>query len=104
MDNRKRRSARPVLEAMECRVVPSAMGLASHQVRVVVAHVETMNHATKTPKETQRSVNQGLKRLQQQLALVQEHAHERAPSARETPAEKAASQTSSLFKSIFASL
>jgi hypothetical protein len=104
MSNRKRRTAQPLLEPMESRVVPSALGIQSHQVRAVASHVEHINKAAKTPKETQHTINEGMRRLQQQLAQIHARSLERTPSARETPAEKVTTETSSLLKSVFASL
>ena len=81
MSNRKRLAIEPMLERMEPRVVPSALGLTSHQVRVVAAHVDHINKPTKNPKETQHAINEGLKRLRQQLAQIQARSLERTPSA-----------------------
>jgi hypothetical protein len=104
MCNRKRRPLQPMLEPMEPRVVPSQMGLVARHDRLVASHVGQVNTSAKHPKVTQHSINAGLMHLQQQLALIQTRSKEHTPSAQETPAEKATTETSSLFKSIFASL
>ena len=104
MNNRKRRNARPTLEPMECRFVPSSMGFEAHHGRLVESHVQQANTTAKEPKATQHSINSGLRRLQQQLAQIETRSKERTPSAQETPAEKATKETSSLLKSVLASL
>ena len=104
MRNRKRRAVQPMLESMEHRVVPSSMGAAAHEVRVVASQVDRVNKPVQHAKVDAHTMNAGLRKLQQQLELIQTRSMERTPSAQETPAEKATTETSSLFKSIFASL
>ena len=104
MSNRKRRQVQPVLESMENRVVPSSMGFAVRHGRLVESHVHQVSTAAKKPTVTQHSINNGLRQLQQQLALIHTRSLERTPSAVETPAEKASTETSSLLKSVLASL
>jgi hypothetical protein len=104
MRNRKRRNVQPTLESMETRVVPSTVGVGLHHARVATAHIHRAHETTAQSANNQNANNEALKKLQQQLALIHTHSLEHTPSARETPAEKVTTETSSLFKSIFASL
>jgi len=104
MRNRKRFAIQPLLEPMEPRVVPSLMSLAAHDPRAAVAHLDHSAKTAKHPAENQHTINVGLRRLEQQLALIKTRSMERTPSAAETPAEKVQSETSSLLKNIEASL
>ena len=100
MSNRKRHTARPILEPMEHRVTPSVMGIQAHHGQAVAAHVGQMNNPIKQAKASQYANNEALKRLQQQEHLVHIHSMQRTPSALPTPAEKAASEISNVFQSI----
>jgi hypothetical protein len=104
MRHRDRPVARPTLESMETRIAPVAMAIANPAARAVAAHVLRVNRPLKESHENQHNNDIGLKRLQQQLAVVKAHSLERTPSAKESPVEQAKTETSSLFKSIFASL
>jgi hypothetical protein len=104
MRNRKRRTLQPTLEAMEPRVAPSVTVIHVHQGRPVVSHVDQLGKPVEKANDTQHAINAGLRRLQQQLSLIHTHSLERTPSAAETPAEKVTTETSSLFKSVLASL
>ena len=104
MRNRKRHIARPMLESMEPRVVPSAIAVHAHHERAVAAHVGQLNNSAQHADATQRKNNQALKNLQQQENVVHMHALERRPSALPTEAEKVASETSSFVKSIESAL
>ena len=104
MRNRKRHIARPMLESMEPRVVPSAIAVHAHHLRTVAAHVGQLNNSAQHGDATQRKNNQALKNLQQQENLVHMHSLERRPSALPTEAEKVASETSSFVKSIESAL
>jgi hypothetical protein len=104
MSNRKRRIARPMLESMEPRVVPSAIAVHAHHLRTVAAHVDVASNSAKQAKATQQENNQALKNLQQQQNLVHMHSLERRPSALPTEAEKVASETSSFLKSLESAL
>jgi hypothetical protein len=100
MRNRNRRAARPNLETVEPRVVPSAIGIHGRHMQDVAAHVGQVNRSIKQAEDFQRENEQALKRLQRQEHQVYVHSLERTPSALPTEAEKRASQVSDIFKSI----
>jgi hypothetical protein len=104
MRNRRRHIARPMLESMEPRVVPSAIAIHAHHVRAVAAHVGQLNNSAKHADATQRENHQALKNLQQQENLVHMHSLERTASALPTKAEQEATETSSFLKSLESAL
>ena len=79
-----------MLEPMEPRVVPSAIGIHAHHEQVVAAHVGRMNNSVAQAKASQRENNKALKLLQQQENLVHVHSLEQIPSALPTKAEQEA--------------
>ena len=80
MSNR-RHTAQPMLESMETRVVPSAIGIRAHHMQAVAAHVRRINNPVTQAEASQRANNQALKLLHQQENLVHVHSLERIPSA-----------------------
>jgi hypothetical protein len=104
MPNRQRRSARPALEPMEPRVVPSALGPLARHAERAAAHVRPINDSVRQTNASQRENNEALLRLRQQEALVHMRSLERTPSALPTPAEQRASQISNIFTEIGKSL
>jgi len=80
------------------------MGFYAHHEQAIAAHVGQMNNPIEQAKMSQHANNEALKRLQQQLHLVQLRAIMRTPSALPTPAEKAASEVSNIFQSMGKSL
>ncbi len=104
MCKRNRRTLQPMLEPMEPLVAPSVTVIHVHQGRPVTSHVDQINKSAEKTKGTQHALNEGLTRLRQQLSLIHTRSLERTPSAVETPAEKVKTETSSLFKSVLASL
>ena len=104
MHNRKRRAVQPMLEAMEHRVVPSALGVHAHHEQAVTAHVGRMDSSVTQTKASERENNKALKQLQQQEHLVYVHSLEKIPSALPTKAEQEASQASSFVKSLESAL
>ncbi len=104
MSNRKRHIAQPMLEPMESRVVPSAIGIHAHHEQAVAAHIGRMNNSVAQAKASERDHNRALKLLQQQENLVHVHSLERIPSALPTKAELQATKTSSFIKSLESAL
>jgi len=104
MCDRKRQTARPILEPMEHRVAPSVMGIQAHHGQAVAALVGQMNNPVKEAKLSQLENNEALKRLQQQLHMIHIRSMQHTPSALPTPAEKAASEISNIFQSMGKSL
>jgi hypothetical protein len=104
MRNRKRRDARPDLELMETRVVPSVLGVTHHRWRAVEVHVGAISNSVRQATASQRHNNEALKRLEHQENLVRIRSLERMPSALPTAAEKRAGQISNLIQSIEKSL
>ena len=104
MCNRKRHTAQPMLELMEGRVVPSALGVSAHHVAAMVAHIGRIKNPVKQASAFQRENYQALKNLQHQEHLVHVRSLERTPSAAPTPEQKAASALSNFFKSAGSSL
>jgi len=104
MSNRKRPTAQPILEPMEPRVAPSVMGIQAHHWQAVAAHVGQMQNPIKEAKSSHLGNNEALKRLQQQLHLIQIRSMEHTPSALPTQAEKAVSEISNIFQSMGKSL
>ena len=99
MRNRKRPYAQPMLEPMEPRVALSVTAIHVHHERAVVAHVGQVSSA-KAAEQLERKNHEAMRNLQQQLAVVHEHALERTPSAIPTAAEQRATQVSNIFKSL----
>jgi hypothetical protein len=104
MRNRKRHSARPVLEAVEPRVAPSSMGIQAHHRADVVAHVVPISNPARLAEQSQRANDKAIKRLEDQLAQIYVRSLQHTPSAIPTKAEQEASQVSNVFKSIGQSL
>lgn len=104
MRNRKQRAARPMLEMMETRVVPSTMGHLAHRAEVVAAHVNTVSRAVKEAETSARENTEALQRLERQEQLIHVRSLERTPSAAPTAAEQRASQISGILSSIGKSL
>jgi hypothetical protein len=104
MFERKRRTVQPMLESMESRVVPSAMGVHAHPVRDVSAVVGSASGSTKELRAAEQKNASALKELAHQQAVVHSHSLEHIATALPTAAEQAASQISNIFKSIGQSL
>jgi hypothetical protein len=104
MPSRKARSARPALEPMEARVVPSALGPLARHAERAAAHVRPINSSARQLNASERQNNEALQRLQQQENLVHMRSLERTPSALPTAAEQRASQISNIFSEIGKSL
>ncbi len=81
MRNRKRRCARPMLESMEPRVVPSVVGIVSHHhpEKVAPAHVGQVSTSVREANASERKNNEALRSLEQQEHLVEVHAREKSP-------------------------
>jgi hypothetical protein len=104
MNNRKQRTAQPMLDPMEIRLAPSSIAISAHQVQAVAAHVDRMHNPAIQAKAGERANNQALNTLKQQEHLVYVHSLERIPSALPTKAEQVATQTSAFMKSLQSAL
>ncbi len=104
MSKRKRHTAQPMLEPMEPRVAPAAIGIHAYHEQAVEAHVGRIHNSAAQANASQRANNKALELLHQQQNLVHVHSLERIPSALPTKAEQEAAQTSSFVKSLQSAL
>jgi hypothetical protein len=104
MRNRKRRTAQPIFESMETRVVPSALSIQIHHEQAVSAHVGQMDNSAAQDKASQRENDKAMKLLHQQENQVHIRSLEHRPSALPTKAEQQAQETSSFVKSLESAL
>jgi hypothetical protein len=98
--NRNRFTARPMLEPMEPRMVPSALGPLARHAERTAAHIRPITDSDRQIQESQRENNEALQRLQRQENLVHARSLERTPSALPTPAEQRAGEVSNVLKEI----
>ncbi len=100
MPNRQRRNVRPMLEPMETRVVPSALGPLARHAERAAAHVRPINDSVRQPTASQRENNEALLAPATSRGSWCICGHwRRTPSALPTPAEQRASQISNIFSS-----
>ncbi len=101
MRNHRNRAARPDLERMETRIVPTAIGMQVHASHAVTAQINHLSNIVTRSTANHDVANSSTQSLKQRQQLIRTLIHHYAPPAHHNNTVTPVTGLNSLFKSLF---